>query len=480
MNVLPTFRGLIDDEFDAALLIQAVLDGKLQHVLRRPSDFERQSLIVPGNVFVFIEEMSGIKRWTDGINWSPSRISGKFLIYKELNRDYPSLISSSGPIPPRVNMPNFQSPKNNVNTDMNIHLNNNRVPYAMYSQESMANYPSIHTGFVKKTFSIKLPTGTNNQVYHNIHIISYYNESDNEDGKLETPKKHFLFKSVTPSPILIKTIEQITLGNSRTNPSKPIDKPRKVTKDTVHRTKSDTALAQRIMDPIENRRPKKYRLPVPYCVSQPVCEHPTVSSPQLDISNPVLYSVTDPPISFSVSSVNPHVEGGSNSSSKNNSNDNITTAAIRYQSSSSQRLPPLNRDTTQFVTPTFARRTGNISSLIHHDSTPESPRIIKSTLMNHIEPATIMNIIDNKNGIITSNILPPLNISDPQTGTPKPNNNINNHHHHSSPRINQISPTTSGGSDVGNNRYILENPNLKSAQLPTKIMNVLDTNVMYS
>ncbi|KAG0003106.1 hypothetical protein BGZ65_002018, partial [Modicella reniformis] len=44
------------------------------------------SLITPGSVFVFDEDESKICRWTDGRIWSPSRISGNFLIYRELFR----------------------------------------------------------------------------------------------------------------------------------------------------------------------------------------------------------------------------------------------------------------------------------------------------------------------------------------------------------------------------------------------------------
>lgn len=48
------------------------------------------SLIVPGSVFVFDEEESKICRWTDGRIWSPSRICGNFLVYRELFRKLPS------------------------------------------------------------------------------------------------------------------------------------------------------------------------------------------------------------------------------------------------------------------------------------------------------------------------------------------------------------------------------------------------------
>ncbi|KAG0070277.1 hypothetical protein BGZ89_000971 [Linnemannia elongata] len=48
------------------------------------------SLIIPGSVFVFDEEESGICRWTDGKIWSPSRICDNFLVYRELYRKLPN------------------------------------------------------------------------------------------------------------------------------------------------------------------------------------------------------------------------------------------------------------------------------------------------------------------------------------------------------------------------------------------------------
>lgn len=54
--------------------------GVIPRVVRRPNDRERRELIVRGRVFVFGVEESGIRRWTDGKVWSPSRIDGNFLV----------------------------------------------------------------------------------------------------------------------------------------------------------------------------------------------------------------------------------------------------------------------------------------------------------------------------------------------------------------------------------------------------------------
>lgn len=84
MNFQTTYNGYVETTHDALLIFQAALSGDLPIVSRRPHDRERNELVVSGSVFVFNEQSSGIKRWTDGIAWSPSRILGNFLVYRQL------------------------------------------------------------------------------------------------------------------------------------------------------------------------------------------------------------------------------------------------------------------------------------------------------------------------------------------------------------------------------------------------------------
>ena len=86
-KIQPTFHGYIGSTKDALLVIQQALNKQVELVPRRPQEKERPHLIQSGNVFVFIEEHSGIKRWTDGTAWSPSRILGRFLVYRELDKN---------------------------------------------------------------------------------------------------------------------------------------------------------------------------------------------------------------------------------------------------------------------------------------------------------------------------------------------------------------------------------------------------------
>ena len=85
MNEIETFYGLVENTLDALRIFQMCRDGRLNRVRRRLHERERR-LIRSGSIFVFDEEESGIRRWTDGRLWSPSRILGNFLIYRELEK----------------------------------------------------------------------------------------------------------------------------------------------------------------------------------------------------------------------------------------------------------------------------------------------------------------------------------------------------------------------------------------------------------
>lgn len=87
MSLEPTFYGYVATSNDALLIFEACRGNQiLQKVSRRPHDRERDRLIKSGNIFVFDEQSSGIRRWTDGVAWSPSRILGNYLIYRQLER----------------------------------------------------------------------------------------------------------------------------------------------------------------------------------------------------------------------------------------------------------------------------------------------------------------------------------------------------------------------------------------------------------
>lgn len=77
------FRGYLHSYNEASLIVHAVRLGIIEPVQERLSASDRDK-ITSGCIYVFIEDISGIKRWTDGKIWSPSKILGHFLLYKEV------------------------------------------------------------------------------------------------------------------------------------------------------------------------------------------------------------------------------------------------------------------------------------------------------------------------------------------------------------------------------------------------------------
>ncbi|MCJ1455362.1 hypothetical protein MMC28_005717 [Mycoblastus sanguinarius] len=192
---VPTWRGHIETTKDALLIFEACFLGTLRHCFRRPHDRERNQLIVSGNVFVYEEATSGIKRWTDGIPWSPSRILTNFLIYRQLNSPFPPgekkratkrnqrtlkpgepyPISSnstpttdeSRPFPPgSPNMKTEETPEKDANRGLVGSL--------------VDSYEFKENGLLKKTMTV-----TVHNVQH--HLVSYYSLEDAKYN-LKTPR----------------------------------------------------------------------------------------------------------------------------------------------------------------------------------------------------------------------------------------------------------------------------------------------------
>ncbi|KAG8924056.1 hypothetical protein FRC01_011995 [Tulasnella sp. 417] len=79
------------------MLFEGVRLGLLRPVIRRLNDAERSAFIRSGSVFVWeeSEEAIGLRRWTDGLMWSPSRMREPFLFYESKRRSRSSTVSST-------------------------------------------------------------------------------------------------------------------------------------------------------------------------------------------------------------------------------------------------------------------------------------------------------------------------------------------------------------------------------------------------
>ncbi|KAJ1886490.1 Gluconate transport-inducing protein, partial [Coemansia sp. IMI 209127] len=79
-----TYHGYVETTDDALRIFEACRRGILMRRNRRLCESERTG-ISSGSLFVWDESESGIRRWTDGKKWSPSRVNGCFLVYTELH-----------------------------------------------------------------------------------------------------------------------------------------------------------------------------------------------------------------------------------------------------------------------------------------------------------------------------------------------------------------------------------------------------------
>ena len=175
----PTWRGFVHSTHDALVIIEGCLEGRLHHIPRRPHDRERGSLIASGNIFVYEENASGIKRWTDGMTWSPSRIMGNFLVYRELN---PSNYPSGGK---KVARKRKRNRSVDVSASEGGHVQLSPPTIAEEDRRLVGSlvdsYGFKAEGLVKRTLTVQY-----NNIAH--HLISYYTVKDVKEGKLKRPE----------------------------------------------------------------------------------------------------------------------------------------------------------------------------------------------------------------------------------------------------------------------------------------------------
>ena len=203
---VPTWRGHIETTKDALIIFEACFNGTLAHCFRRPHDRERNQLIVSGNVFVYEEATSGIKRWTDGIPWSPSRILTNFLIYRQLNNPFPpgekKRATKRGQRPARAGDP-YPPPSLKAGTNDDSYRFSPASPATpgLKPEEGenkdsnrgllgslVDSYEFKEHGLLKKTMTVVI-----NNVQH--HLVSYYS-LDDAKFHLDTPREDPRFKTI--------------------------------------------------------------------------------------------------------------------------------------------------------------------------------------------------------------------------------------------------------------------------------------------
>ncbi|KAF8984426.1 hypothetical protein BGZ46_008082 [Entomortierella lignicola] len=165
MSIVETYHGYIETTQDTLIIFEACRRGLLPRICRRLQEKERR-IVRSGSVFVFDERESGIKRWTDGLVWSPSRILGNFLIYRELDKRNSGKKSTSP----------FDRALNSSDVESAAETNKDRAIIGSLTN----SYRFKKNGLIKKTMSIVV-----NGISQ--HMISYYSKEDVLANKLCTP-----------------------------------------------------------------------------------------------------------------------------------------------------------------------------------------------------------------------------------------------------------------------------------------------------
>ncbi|PWN87864.1 hypothetical protein FA10DRAFT_179012 [Acaromyces ingoldii] len=212
-----TYHGYISSTHDALLVFECVRRGVMPKIKRRLRDDERK-LIRSGQVFVFDERESGIKRWTDGLLWSPSRILMNFLIYRQIDKRQAATRAAA-------ESSSFHQYSVTGNTNTNTidasfadayGPSSSRLRSASSASDSAtmwrrqddaqaernlvgsltSSYPFAKGGLCKKTISIQIDGSTH-------HLISYYTVDDVRSGRLRTPSSLPEIASLSIAPSLL-------------------------------------------------------------------------------------------------------------------------------------------------------------------------------------------------------------------------------------------------------------------------------------
>ncbi|RKP01144.1 hypothetical protein CXG81DRAFT_6619, partial [Caulochytrium protostelioides] len=160
---METLIGYIRYPSDAILVLEACRLGRLQCVKRRLSDSERAAYVKSGTIFVWDEDDSGIKRWTDSRHWSPSRINGVFLIYREVEPTRAKAIGSNGSVTTVPDSTEFVVKEN---------------------------------GLTKKALSIQTRDGRKQ------HLVCYYTRDDVRASRYPPPTEHPACQGIEPNSML--------------------------------------------------------------------------------------------------------------------------------------------------------------------------------------------------------------------------------------------------------------------------------------
>ncbi|KAJ3271566.1 hypothetical protein HDV01_006528 [Terramyces sp. JEL0728] len=191
---MQSFFGFVNTPADAALLIYSSTDGsnRVQSVKRRLASQERNQ-IKSGSVYVFCEQESGMRRWTDGMRWSKSRVEGQFLVYRRIEPE-PTDVENEQAIPNKRRRVLSQQTDSTIDDDSIEDDNSSKSLSVDFVREGSESSLIPSKGYrddvlCKKTFAISIKGRVS-------HVICYYSKQDVMDGVLKTPSSMEMFADI--------------------------------------------------------------------------------------------------------------------------------------------------------------------------------------------------------------------------------------------------------------------------------------------
>ncbi|KAJ3382428.1 hypothetical protein HDU84_004281 [Entophlyctis sp. JEL0112] len=147
-----SYFGFVEDEMDSLILVEAVVAKKIAPFAGGPLEIARLS-VRSGSVFILAESCRYLKRWKDGLQWSPSRSYGQFLLYRQVGKmDRSCDAEESAVHAEALNIPGVDP---------------------RYAQSSLKDGTQIvKNGLTKRSITV---TGSDGSIYR---VISYYNRND--------------------------------------------------------------------------------------------------------------------------------------------------------------------------------------------------------------------------------------------------------------------------------------------------------------
>ncbi|PLW58417.1 hypothetical protein PCANC_00580 [Puccinia coronata f. sp. avenae] len=248
-SATPAYDGYIGSTHDALIIFSGCYLGHFPMVSRRLHERERRS-IRSGAVYVFDETKAGIKRWTDGRVWSPSRILNNFLVYREIDQKRPPASSSA-------NTNTASNNNNNNNNTNNINSSNNTA-----STSTTTNTITSHNN-ATSTSSSNNNTSNNNSIalkheqagshHSKSSLINQQSTSSRPPANVSSSQPHSASSQYNSSRQYSNTLQSNDKRESNEHSSSPLHSKPNIAKD--ENPTQSTSSENQSLQPAPTQRP---------------------------------------------------------------------------------------------------------------------------------------------------------------------------------------------------------------------------------